>query len=220
MVGIQPGFVIKSLDKNSVTFGSQFDPGLQTYNPGLPSGEGLLNENLRHFDLNAGVLWRSKIRTIFYTAGFSISHITRPPESFYTKDITPHLPLKFTLHGDMQIPLGERYSIDPQYMYSSSSGTREFIGGGIGSFYPQNDILAVHKIYSLLQFRINPPENVDALIIGAGAVYHTFDLCISYDLTVSALRRAPRVQGAFEISLIYNMTRQKTNGENEPCFML
>lgn len=219
VIGLQPGLVIKSLDMNSITFGSQFNPDLQQYDPNLPSGEKYLNENLRHFDLNAGILWRSKIKTIFYTAGFSVSHVTRPSESFYNKLITPRQPLKFTLHGDMKIPLGDRYSIGPQFMYSSTSGTREFIGGAVGSFYPHDNSMGIHKIYSLLMIRINPPENVDAMIIGAGTYYHSLDLCLSYDLTVSALRKAPQVQGAFELSLIYNLTWQKPESDNPPCFM-
>ena len=220
VVGVQPGLVIKSLDKAAITFGSQFDPDLEIYNPGLASGEGLLNENLNYFDLNTGVFWRSSIRNIFYTAGFSVGHITRPAESFYKGIDTPGLPLKFTVHGNVAIPLGERYTISPLYMYTSSRGTREFIGGAIVTWNLQNNSLSIKRVYGFLQMRINPPENVDAFILGAGTKFHAFDLGISYDLTVSGLRKTPGILGAFELSVQYNLNRQKTESDNEPCFML
>jgi type IX secretion system PorP/SprF family membrane protein len=218
--GVQPGMVIKSLDKSSTTFGSQFDPGSEIYDPNLPSGEGQLKEGLRYFDLNIGVLWRAKIKNKFHSAGFSISHINKPLESFYKGGANPRLAMKYTLHGGLNVPMGDRYSINPLYMYSISNGTGEFIGGATGSYYPMNNNMPVDRLYALLQFRANPPENIDAVIFGAGLRFLSFDFFISYDITVSALRKASNTQGAFEISIIYNLTRQKIATDNEPCFML
>lgn len=218
--GLQPGLVFKSFNSNVITFGSQFDPGSENYNPNLPSGEDFLNDKMSYFDLNGGILWRTKINKIRYTAGFSINHLNRPVESFYNRNDSTQLPLKYTLHGSLAIPIGEKFEVMPVYLYSYTSGSSEFIGGAITSYLPNISQLAVRKLYVLSQFRTNPFENIDAIILGGGVKFHSIDFCISYDFTVSSLRKASRFQRAFELSLVYELFRTKAEKETEPCFML
>lgn len=219
VIGLQPGWVVKSLDSRSISFGSQFDPDQESYDPNLPSGEALLGEKMNYFDMNVGLLWRSKINRLFPVAGISVHHINRPVESFYDSNDSTRLPMKFSVHGSMKIPIGEKFGLLPLFLYSSTTGSSEFLGGLIASYYPNNPILAVKKLFGMAEFRIDPFQTVDALILGGGLGFDAFDLCISYDMTISSLSRATRFQRAFELSLIYNLNRQKTTSETEPCFM-
>ena len=220
VIGIQPGWVLKSLDSRSISFGTQFNPDQEGFDPNLPSGETLLEDDMNYFDMNFGILWRSKINRLFPTAGISINHINRPVESFYNRNDSTHLPMKFSVHGSLSIPIGEKYRILPLLLYASTAGSIEFLGGIIASYYPNIPNLAVNKLFGLTEFRMDPFQTADALILGGGLGYAAFDLCISYDITVSLLSQASRFQRAFEISIVYNLYRQKKVTETEPCFML
>jgi len=58
------------------------------------------------------------------------------------------------------------------------------------------------------------------LMIGGGLRILKFDLCISYDLNISTLRKASNFYGAFEISLIYRSLHSRSNEIFKPCYML
>jgi type IX secretion system PorP/SprF family membrane protein len=219
-IGLQPGWVLKSLDSRQIIFGSQFDPDQETYDPGLPSGEGMLEDKMNYFDMNIGLLWRSKINRLLPGAGISVHHINRPVESFYNRNDSSKLPAKVTVHGSMSIPIGEKYRLIPLFLYCSTSGSVEFLGGLVASYHPNIPNLAVNKLFGMAEFRMDPFQTVDALIIGVGMGYSAFDLCISYDFTTSSLSKASGLQRAFEISLVYNFNRKKRGRDSEPCFML
>jgi type IX secretion system PorP/SprF family membrane protein len=219
VIGLQPGYVLKKLN-NRLTFGDQFDPNSHTFDPGIPGNEGDLNERLDYFDLNTGILWQTRIKNLLPSAGFSISHINHPVESFYSSEPGTKIPLKYIVHGKILIPLNEHFYTEPQLLYSYTKSSKEFIGGGLLYYYPGIQDISVSKIYSLSAVRINPVRNFDALIFGAGAEVGSFDVCVSYDINISTLRKASRYQGAFEVSLIYNTGRKKFFNMSQPCFML
>jgi type IX secretion system PorP/SprF family membrane protein len=226
-IGIQPGLVYKYFSKNGLTFGSQFDPQYdpqtnpygQVFNPNYPSNENHLNDYMNYFDLNIGVLWRANIKGVLPLAGFSISHIIRPMETFMNDSSGYRLPLKYTFHGKLTIPIDQKYDITPCYLFNYTSGAREFIAGGIGGYNPGSFFIPVKKIYVTNLYRINPDRNIDAIIIGGGFQFLKFDLGISYDINVSSLSKATNFRGAFEISLIYTGGERKNANLVEPCFI-
>jgi type IX secretion system PorP/SprF family membrane protein len=219
-IGIQPGWVLKSFDSRSISFGSQFDPGSDSFNPVLPSGESMLEDRMNYFDLNMGIFWRSRIRQVKYMSGVSVSHINRPVESFYVRNDSTRLPLKLMVHGSISLPLGNRFSLMPLYHFSNTSGTNELITGLITKYHPGHPELAIEDLFVVSQIRINAFDNADAVILGAGARFMSFSLCISYDFTVSGLRKVTGLQRAFEISLVYEIRKYKSERVTEPCYML
>jgi type IX secretion system PorP/SprF family membrane protein len=220
VVGAQPGIVLKHYNSNNITFGNQFDPDAETFNPNLPSNEDLLTDRIRYFDLNLGVMWRSRINNTFTNVGASFHHVNQPVESFFQDNDSTRLPVKYTIHGDIAFPVGEKFEIKPMVLYSWMRGANEFLGGVMTSYYPRLPDLVVKKIYTLASLRINPVRNIDALILGGGVSVGSLDLCISYDITVSSLRKASNYQGAFEISLMLNINKREPSGIAEPCIML
>lgn len=218
-VGLQPGFVLKKYSNDNITFANQFDPNAEVFNPVIPSGETGLYDDLNYFDLNIGLLWQAKIKTLIPAVGMGINHINRPVESFVGDSQEDPLPLKYTFHGNILIPLTEKYALIPQALYGFTSGGREFIGGAIFNYYPNIRGFGLNKLYALSSFRVNPVRNIDAMILGIGSEIAGFDVCFSYDVNVSTLRKVSRFQGAYEISLVFSVKRKpKTNPE--PCYML
>jgi len=216
-VGIQPGYVLKSYNTKGLTFGSQFDLFSQVFNTNLPSSEFGLTGNLHYFDLNAGIFWRTLIRNIMPSAGFSISHLFRPLESFSNSSAGFHLPMKFTFNSQVIIPLKNNFDIAPCMIYGFTPGAHEFLLGSYGGYSIENAVIQVKKINAIAMFRLNPFRNIDAAILGCGINFAALNIGISYDINISPLARAGIFNGAFEISLVYTARTQSVKFVREPC---
>jgi type IX secretion system PorP/SprF family membrane protein len=212
--GVQPGFVFRRLS-HGLTFGSQFDPVGQIYNEDLPNFESSFSNN-NYFDLNAGFLWKANIKSLVPSTGISISHINRPSESLMNNSDSASLPLKYTFHGNIGIPVTSWFEFTPCYLFGYTPGAREFVAGGIAGF-KQNSIESIKKIYAMNLYRINPARNIDAIIIGGGIRFTKFDLGISYDINVSSLRKATNFRGAFEVTLVFLNGSPRPKKFIEPC---
>ncbi|MBN1415706.1 MAG: PorP/SprF family type IX secretion system membrane protein [Bacteroidales bacterium] len=219
-LGIQPGIVLRYFDQQNLSFDSQFDNDAGIFDRSLPSRENLLADRLSYIDGNAGLLWRSQIKKYQVTAGFAVSHLTRPVESFMKNADDGHLPLKYNLNASIIIPLTDQVDLIPMGLYSGTSGAREFIGGGLVGYAFTRTTIPVRSIYTLILLRINPFRNMDALMVGGGLRILGFDICLSYDINISALHKASNYYGAFEISLIYRNCRIRSKETAEPCYML
>jgi type IX secretion system PorP/SprF family membrane protein len=220
ILGAQPGFVHKKYNNNNITYNSQFDPGSQTFDPSLPNHENYINDWMNYFDLNLGFQWRTRINNSFTSSGITLSHINRPNESFSNTNDSLSLPVQYTFFGMTSLRLSSKIQLSPQVLYSSMHSAREFIGGAITSYSPDMQDFIVKKVYILTSFRVNPFQNVDALILGAGAKIADLDICLSYDFNVSSLNKASNFKGAFEISIIYLVNKPLHTKIDEPCFML
>jgi hypothetical protein len=180
----------------------------------------LLNDKLSYFDLNAGFLWRARIKNYQLASGIAVCHLNRPVESFTKDEKDDHLPLRYNIQGNIVIPLTQRLDAVPMILYSQTSNSREFVGGSMLGYSFPDPALAVKNLYALAMLRINTFSNFDALMFGAGLRILKFDLCISYDLNISSLRKATNFNGAFEISLIYRNINARSKEPVMPCYML
>jgi type IX secretion system PorP/SprF family membrane protein len=220
VIGFQPGISSCRFDQSRITFNSQFSNADGTFSTSLPSYENLLSDKLAYFDCNAGFLWRARIKNYRMAAGFSVSHLNRPVESFTQDEEDAHLPLRYNIHGNVSIPLTERIDVVPMILYSQTGSSRECVAGSLGGYAFNNAEMPVKNVYALALLRINPFENMDALMLGVGAQILKFELCISYDFNISILHEATNFYGAFEISLIYRSYHSRTNENIRPCYML
>ena len=220
VLGVQPGVVFRHFDQLNTTFNSQFSSIDGKFYSAWPSYENLLEDKLSYFDLNAGLLWRARIRNYQLASGIAVCHLNRPVESFTKDEDDEHLPLRYNIQGNIVIPLTQRVDAVPMVLYSQTSTAREFVGGSLLGYSFADPALAVKNLYMLAMLRINTFSNFDALMLGAGVRILKFDLCISYDMNISALRKATNFNGAFEISLIYRNSNARSKEPAMPCYML
>lgn len=220
VVGLQPGFTLKSYDNSNITFGSQFDPNSKNFNPDLPSNEYDLSDNMQYFDLNAGIYWRSKIKNLLPSAGVSLQHINRPTETFFSNSDNQRLPIKYSVHGSVEIPLTEKIGIEPLALYTATLTTNELLAGGIVHYFPPNWQETIREISIFSTVRVNPFKNVDALVLGGSINILNIDIGLSYDLNISELRKASNYQGAYEISIVYITNRKRIKKNTEPCYIM
>jgi type IX secretion system PorP/SprF family membrane protein len=215
--GLQPGYVLKSFNLKGMTFGSQFNYASEFFDATLPSFEDGLSDRLSYFDLNAGLIWRTMVRNVMPAAGISVSHINKPLQKFSTSSVGTRLPMKINVSGGIMIPVNDRIDVNPCMIYSSTSGTNEFLLGGTGEYSLAGSGTLVHKVFAVAMFRANPVRNVDAFILGGGAELLNFNLGFTYDLNISPLSRVTNFNGAFEISLIYLGKGHTRNNTILPC---
>ena len=166
------------------------------------------------------MLWRAQIKNYQLASGISVSHLNRPVESFTKDEEDDPLPLRYNWQGNMVIPLTRRVDAVPMILYSQTSNARELVGGSLFGYSFTDPALAVKSLYALGLLRINTFTNLDALMLGAGLRILKFDLCISYDMNLSALHKATNFNGAFEISLIYRNINARSKEPVKPCYML
>jgi type IX secretion system PorP/SprF family membrane protein len=218
--GLQPGFVSKSYNTNGITFGSQFDQSGSMFNSSLQSNEIGLNDQLSYFDLNAGVFWRTMFGSVMPSAGISVNHINMPVEKFSTASSGSRLPVRLTVNGEATLPLTSRVDLKPCFLYSFIPGAHEFLLGSFGYYAINISGIPVKKLYAVGMFRVNPPRNMDAFILGGGVKFQKLNLGFTYDLNISALSRVTNFNGAFEISLVYTGGRDNRKNISQPCYIL
>lgn len=220
VIGLQPGYTLKSYDKSKITFGSQFDPTSQTYDPGLPSSEDQLSDKLQYFDLNAGFFWRSKYNNLSPFAGASFQHINMPIESFSLNSDSTRLGIKYSLNAGIKIPLTERSSLEPVTFYNTTTATHEFLAGSYVHYRPPFWQPTVTRLSGYSVVRINPFTNIDAWVIGGNVQILNLEIGLSYDINISKLRQASNYKGAFEVSLVYITNKRSKSSIPEPCYIM
>jgi type IX secretion system PorP/SprF family membrane protein len=217
--GLQPGFVLREFDSETITFPSQYDPSSGGYNTGIPNGESMLEEQIHYFDLNAGIAWRKKINHLLPAAGFAVDHLNRPVESFNKNDNWPRKAVKYTVTGSIAIELENNFTVKPSVFYSQQQSATEFMVGGMGFKELKTEEFKKVLVFAGPYFRSNLVKNFDAMIITGGIQINNIGLAINYDVNVSGLRQASNFKGAFEFSIVYIHDKSKTVNIKEPCLI-
>ncbi len=218
--GIQSGFVSRSYDPRGLTFGSQFDPSGEVFDPSLPNLENGLNQKMNYIDINAGLSWRTMFNKITPSAGFSVNHINMPEERFSTSSSGKRLPMKMTLNAQVNLPVNKKFDVTPSLLFNYTAGADELLAGALGGYNVDNAGFPVKRLTAMSMVRVNPVKNIDAFILGGGAEFLNFNLGISYDFNISPLSKVTNFNGAFEISLVYKGHGRNKKTGPQPCNIL
>ncbi len=193
-LGIQPGFIQRTLNTNDLLFPSQYIGS--DFDQARPSGENFGSNTIRYFDLNSGLLYSGKVsKRVGVMQGFSVYHLTRPKESFLRENV--RLENRFTVHGGLRIKLNEMFYLTPNYIYQFQNKAQEINFGSALEFHlkgkQETTILSLGGWYRLK----------DAPIASASVEYKRLRAGVSYDFTTSDLKAATNIRGGFELTLIY-----------------
>jgi type IX secretion system PorP/SprF family membrane protein len=213
--GINTGLFQKSITTNNLKWDSQFDG--KGYNASLPTNEANRFQNIIKFDLGAGLRYKyfKPSSGLRLEIGNSITHVTKPTVSFYSKD--PSLQLKYTCNFILQTKINEHIYLMPALMYVKQGGHSELIGGGnvkfiLGEQTRDRPLLNTYTlIASSMQFGIFYRVK-DAVIFTMGLDYKkNIAFGFSYDVTISKLNNANKRMGGLELSLILKGFRNLKN---------
>lgn len=188
-MGIQAGFMQRSIDFNKLRFSDQILPKKGFVNP---TQENLPNNSVTFPNFSAGLLFYSGS---FYS-GLAVHNINEPNQSFFRNtDSGTTLPRRYTIHAGLVIPLKKTkknqqpdMTISPNILIMTQ---QKFFQTNIGFYLNKGPFVAG------LWFRQTAP-NSDALIALVGFRYSQFKFGYSYDITVSSAR--PAAPGSHEIS--------------------
>jgi len=195
-LGVQPGFVQKSLRYQQLLFPSQHLGN--DFDPNASQNENISNPTITYFDLNAGLLIQNRIgKRISLMNGFTVYHLSFPKESFLGEAV--RLSPRFTVHGGLRVQLNEKWFLTPNYIFQFQNASREFIVGSGVEYHLKSSGLK-HLLIPSLGFWFRPG---DAAVISAGIEYARMRFMAAYDVNVSNLSSASNNRGAFEIALIY-----------------
>jgi len=196
-VGLQGGFVEKSLDFTKLVFQNQFSDN--DFNPAIANGEPIQDNLMRYFDFNGGLLFTGRFtETISAYAGGSYFHFSEPVESFLGSSNT--LDARILSHAGAQFFVNKYFSINPSGLFMMQGGATNIVFGSAFGYHIYNRSGSRNSaaVYAGSWYRLN-----DAVIIMGGIDYMNFRFGLSYDLTVSSLNFYNSGQGGFELAMTY-----------------
>ncbi|MCK4663261.1 MAG: PorP/SprF family type IX secretion system membrane protein [Bacteroidales bacterium] len=213
-IGIQPGFVVKSLNFAELTFPDQYDRNTGGFNNKLTTNENPDNENLLYFDFNSGIVWEMQIMNIKNEVGFSCSHLNRPNESFYEN--------KNQLNIDKTIYLKQKYLLEesifiPQIIIFNNKELTEYNVGAlfIKGIRKKSYFIKSYSLGTYYRIRNNTYQN--SFVIQSGISYYRLNLNLSYNFPIAVRNAKYGVIKSFEISLIFNGFNAQLDNIKIPC---
>ncbi|HYV91896.1 MAG TPA: PorP/SprF family type IX secretion system membrane protein [Chitinophagales bacterium] len=191
-LGLQVGYVQKSLDWKNLTWETQFDG--QSFNQNINSGESL-KDKVSYIDLNAGLyLSFSPSKNFDLFLGGAAFHIIPPKEKFLNNGPDNKLGMRIVAHGGFRIGVTENVDIIPQVLFMTQTKAREVNVGASVAYKLNTDV----KLFAGGYYRLQ-----DAVVAMIGIDYKHIRLGLSYDINTSSLSSASGGKGGFEVSLTY-----------------
>ncbi len=192
-LGFQGTYNQRRLDFNRLSFGNQF--GNDGYDAALPSGESINNINRNYFDVNAGLLYNANLEDKSFFVGGSVYNILRHKDNLMTDEYK--MPARYVIQAGGQVFVGEVGKIYFSLTNMGQAKANETTAGG--AFGLQlSESTKRNEVNIGMWYRYK-----DALIPYIGYYYQGFQLGLSYDYTVSALKTATQVRNGYELTLIY-----------------
>ncbi len=199
--GFQIGYTNKSIRASELRFESQFI-GTNYYET-LNSGENFDALNIGLLNLNTGALWFGKLdRRVSMYAGGSVFNVAQPRDRFLAGSNNRWY-LRWNIHTGLDITLGKQVHLLPSLMYMQQ-GTADQLMPGVSVAYDVTPVatLSVGSLTRMNDF-YNRNIQVDATAVYMAFDYKGFKAGLSYDITVSSLRRSRNTLGALELTMIY-----------------
>lgn len=217
VAGVEGGIAQRRVNLANAQWGSQHssdNPG--TFDPNLPSGEFIDNENFMFPDFSAGLLWFSVLNERSnWNAGVAMSHLNNPNQSFYN-DRFESLFTKYTFHAGGEFMTSARFGLSPNLVYFQQGPHRQINFGtylkfrlGKSQFNYQTFQIGPWMRFAQTLNNFLEPESI---ILAARFDYNEFTIGISYDANISRLRPATNGNGGFELSIQYKICRTDRRG--------
>lgn len=208
-LGIQGGFGSRKGDMSKLLYESQWNG--TGFDPALASGEGDALNAFRYIDASTGIFYQfNSVKSTFarnndmkFQAGLAVYHVNRPEMKYRSGTAGDKLARKYTgmLNYSMDIP-STPWAFDAQFVQFIQGGHYETILGGIVR-RRFKDGTKQTGLSQQASFGIGAYARLkDALIPTVQLDIRGFRFGLSYDVTVSTLRKAYS-GGSIELSIRY-----------------
>lgn len=205
-LGVGIGYTNRSVDQTKLIFGDQWDPINLRFDPdNIATQEALASNSIFYPDFSLGLaVHQVEVGEWGWEAGFSLSHINEPDESFFGE--ANRLGMKYIVHGAFHYIISDMLMIKPEAYYVAHEGTNEIIFGG----NLVADLMTV-RMHGGLWYRVGRD-----IVPVLGMEYNKFTFLFSYDVNVSQQRLASDYQGGFEFSLVKKICIPEST-KRKPC---
>jgi len=197
-VGLQAGFIYKTLKLNQYTFDKQYNQG--TFDTDLPSGETFERSKRFMPEVNFGFSYFNTDDSKKYHpyGGLAVLHCTYPKSNFLSEGEESHLPLRYIINAGSLVEMNDKIILDPKLLVMKQNTVWQFNPGILAHYILEsNDLHVMGGIF----YRVK-----DAVITQVGLYYKNFIYRISYDFNVSPLKTYSQYKGGVEFSIIFYKT--------------
>ncbi len=195
-LGFNVGAVNKKVERNKLVYDNQWNGRFFDANGPVDGGETFVNNQVTYFDLQVGLNYAWFVsQSAYFNAGFSILHLNKPKETFFSNTVDPTIPPRYTLFINGSYKLDDKWILNGNFYVSKSAGANETILGINANRDLSGEGLKV--LIMGLYYR-----NKDAIIPMAGYQLNDLKFTISYDVTTSNLGKFNGRQGAYEASVV------------------
>jgi type IX secretion system PorP/SprF family membrane protein len=206
--GFNVGWVNKRINSSSLKFPDQFDG--QFFDSQLPTNVVIDQPNINYFDMQVGMNYAYfPTNKMYVNAGFSVQHINRPNESFFSSDPTgfdSRLSPRYIGFLSGSFKVNDQVILNPMGYYTYMAGSWESVLG-LNAQYDLED-QGDQQVIGGLYYRAG-----DAIIPMIGFVWKNIRLTFTYDVTTSALKAYNGGFGAWEFALISQGNYSQYNGD-------
>ncbi len=197
-VGLQSGFILKTIKLNQYTFDKQYSNGY--FDTDLPSGESFERSKRWMPEVNFGFAYINTDDAKKYHpyGGIAVWHCTNPKSNFLSEGEESRLPLRYVLHGGSTVEINNQWVLDPKLLIMKQNNIWQFTPGIFAHYLSEAG--EIHLIGGI-SYRLK-----DAVITQIGLYYKNFIYRISYDFNVSPLKTYSQYKGGVEFSITFYRT--------------
>ncbi len=195
--GFNLGWANKRIDQTNLKFPDQFDG--KFFDGSRSTDVVLAKNNISYFDMQVGMNYAYfPQENIYINAGYSLHHVNRPKETFFSDDATDAtIPLRHIGFINAILKVNDKVIINPNIYYTTQAKASELVLG-INANYNLSEF-GEKQLIAGLYYRHN-----DAVVPVIGFELNNVRFTFSYDATISTLKNFNNYRGASEFNIIKN----------------
>ncbi len=199
--GFNAGWANKRIDPSKLIFPDQFNKSTGFFDAGIPSSVVFNTTSTSYLDIQTGLNYAYfPSNKVYLNGGFSVQHINRPRESFFTGSpgFDNRLAPRYIGFFNASFKMSDVLILNPAAYYSIQAKASEFVLGTSLNYNLSGEGGSTQLLGGLYY------RGSDAFVPMVGFQLMDFKMTFTYDVTTSPLKSYNGGRGAFEFSLIRN----------------
>ena len=172
-------------------------------------------DNLNYPDLNIGVGWTKKSKTLEPFVGFSLHHLIYPKETFTNYDNFLHT--RIGLQGNVKTKIASHYYLQPSVNIQYHSKAKALMFGSSLVYRLPKKIFKIEELCIGAHVRNSVQTQTDAMVFVFAIQFEQLYAGVSYDVNISDLQYATANRGALELAIIYTGITTNMQKATVPC---
>lgn len=205
--GFNLGWANKRIDPTRLKFPDQFNQATGFFDAGVPTSVVFESTSSNYLDIQAGLNYAYfPTDKVYVNGGFSVHHINRPRESFFTSSgFDNRLSPRYIGFLNASLKVNDQVIVNPMAYYTNQASASELVGGASLNYNLSGD--GETQLIGGLFYRAG-----ESFIPLLGFQWKNFRMSFTYDVTNSSLSAYNNARGAIEFSLVRHGFYDEYNG--------